>query len=109
MSEYEYPFHITDFHGEIVAEGLDNIPPLLDQEEIDLLAAHLEDSEITSVAVWSALRKLPDGEYGAGELGDIRPYCQKCGGMISEDEPQETAFGHFYHSNCIRMAAEANR
>lgn len=107
MTDYEYPFRITDFHGEVVADELDTVPPLLTQEEIDLLAAHLEDTEITDTAVWSALQKLPDIEAGRGEVGDVRPHCQKCGAMIGADEGCKTAFGHFYHTSCLKMATDA--
>lgn len=100
--EGEWPFRVVDFHGEDVSPELDVVPPFLNQEEIDELASHLEKSTITDESVVSALRKLPDSEYGRGELPDnFRPSCQSCGSEISERDAFDTAFGNYYHGSCL--------
>lgn len=103
IDHYEYPFRITDYHGEVVADGLDNVPPLLNQEEIDTLSAHLTDTVIYDTAVADALKKLPDYEGGVGDVPPgVRFGCQKCDGEISPPEHDLTvAFGHFYHTECV--------
>lgn len=105
--EYEYPFRVTDFHGEVVADELDNVPPLLNQEEIDLLASHLSRTTITSVEVWSAFKKLPDSHYGVGEPGDAYPSCQKCSEEIQDGMEFTTSFGYFYCRPCMEAAHSA--
>lgn len=76
--------------------------PDLNQEQVDLLASHLENNLIYDVAVLEALRALPDIEYGRGEIPLDAPLgCQKCDESIDDDEMLVTAFGNFYHSGCV--------
>ena len=97
------PYSVVDLHGETVAEGLDDVPPLLNQEEIDRLAAHVTETVVFETAVADAVFKLPDSEGG---VGDVHPGldfgCQKCKEKISPSDDQlVTAFGYFYHERCI--------
>ena len=74
----------------------------LSQEETDLLANHLANTEITDAAVANALKKLDDLEYGAGVWpDDWLPYCHKCNECIEEDEMMGVAYGNFYHDRCV--------
>lgn len=74
----------------------------LDQEQVDLLVAHLKETEITDEAVGTALRDLDDHEYGSGVWPeDWRPYCQKCDEKIGEAEMMGVAFGNYYHASCV--------
>lgn len=72
---YEYPFRVADFHGEVIRDDLDTIPPFLNQMEIDVLASELEslfedgiDDGFREQTLVEVLRKLPDAEYGRGAL-----------------------------------------
>lgn len=72
---FEYPFRVQDYHGETVREGLDTIPPFLNQEEIDILASELADRFEDGIddghreqVLIEVLRKLPDREYGRDAL-----------------------------------------
>jgi hypothetical protein len=72
---YEYPFRVVDFHGEIVREELDNVPPFLKSHEIDVLSKELEerfkdgiDDSLNEQLLVEILRKLPDSEYGRDAL-----------------------------------------
>ena len=95
---YERPYRITDWHGEVVADELDDVPPLLNQEEIDVLASYLEEQSLDDQRLVSVLAKLPDFEWGRDELPeDFRPACKRCGEEIAPDEYAERAFGHYYH------------
>lgn len=74
-TEYEYPYRVEDWHGRVVADDLDTIPPLLNQEQVDILASELEDilaaGGITGFhgqTLATVLRDLPDSEYGRGGL-----------------------------------------
>ena len=74
----------------------------LTQEEVDLLSAHLETTEITDVAVARVLEKLDDSESGTGWWpDDWQPHCQKCKSQINDGELMGTAFGNFYHDGCV--------
>jgi len=71
---YEYPFRVEDFHGELIQDELDTIPPILNQMEIDILASELEDLFEDGIdgrreqILVEVLRKLPDSEYGRDAL-----------------------------------------
>jgi len=100
-TDTERPYRITDFHGEVVADELDDVPPLLSQEETDTLAAFLEDQDLSDAALVSALRKLPDIEHGRGQLpAGFRPACHICGDEIETDADGVRAFGNYYHDDC---------
>lgn len=101
MTDHERPYRVVDYNGDVVADELDTVPPLLNQEQIDLLASRLSKLGTTSVEVYSALRQLPDSAHGAGEVGDVRPHCQVCDDEIGPEEPQTTRFGYFYHERCV--------
>lgn len=74
----------------------------LTQEQIDLTASHLADSEITDVPVAQTLKALLDSEDGANELpDDWRPYCHKCNEKIEDGEMCGTAYASFYHDACV--------
>lgn len=73
----------------------------LTQEEVDTLTSRLLDRPITDVAVWDALRKMPDIEAGAGEIPESATKgCQKCGEEITEGDELTLAFNHYYHERC---------
>ena len=71
---YEYPFRVRDFHGEVIRDELDNVPPFLNRQEIDILAGELEDRFEDGIDGYhdqylvEVLRKLPDSQWGRGEL-----------------------------------------
>ena len=72
---YEYPFRVVSFHGELIRDELDTIPPFLNQREIDVLASELEtrfqngiDDGMAEQTLVEVLRKLPDTEYGRDAL-----------------------------------------
>lgn len=74
---YEYPYRVEDFHGEVIADELDTVPPFLNQEEIDVLASDLEErldtddiSGYRPQVLASVLAKLPDSEHGRGGTPD---------------------------------------
>lgn len=74
----------------------------LGQEEIDRTHLHLQQTEITDVAVARALKYLDDIEYGSGQLpDDWHPYCKKCNTELEDNDMVGTAFGNFYHDNCV--------
>lgn len=74
----------------------------LDQEQIDMLTAHLQTTTITDEAVGTALRDLDDIEDGAGNWPtDWRPHCHKCTEEIGESELMGVAFGNYYHKRCV--------
>lgn len=75
--EFEYPYRVTDHHGETIAKDLDTVPALLNQEQMDNLAAHIEDvldeegvESYQNQVIASVLRDLPDTEYGRGGTPD---------------------------------------
>lgn len=74
----------------------------LNQEEIDYLSSTATESPVTDIAVWSALKKLPDSDAGRGDLpiGAVKG-CQVCEEAIEDDDELESRFGHFYHNRCI--------
>ena len=96
------PYAVLDHDGDAVAEGLDNVPPLLNQEEIDRLYSHLEDTLITEVAIADVMVKLPDSEAGAGDIIETLPIgCRKCGERIEQLETNGgQSFGYFHHVEC---------
>lgn len=100
---YEYPFRVTDFHGEVIRDDLDTIPPLLNQEEVDTLVSHVLDGLVYDTAVADAVKKLPDSEGGRGDVAPGLDFgCQKCKERISpSDDELQVAFGHFYHRRCV--------
>lgn len=73
---YEYPFRVTDVHGEVIRDDLDNVPPFLNRQDIDILAGELEERFEDGIDGYhdqflvQVLRKLPDSEWGRGELPD---------------------------------------
>lgn len=74
----------------------------LSQEEVDTLSNRTTNSPITDIAVWNAIKKMPDIEAGSGELPESATRgCQKCGDEITEGDELQIAFGHFYHSRCV--------
>jgi hypothetical protein len=80
-TEYEYPYRVTDFHGEVIRDDLDNVPPFLDQEQVDILTLvlieQLEAYELEcypTQVLESVVRDLPDSEYGRRSVPeDWRP------------------------------------
>jgi len=75
---YEYPFHVSDFHGNVIRRDLDNVPPFLNREEVDILSSELEHLlEGEEVGIYrrsilrDVLRKLPDSEHGRGNAPDL--------------------------------------
>lgn len=76
-------------------------------EEVDLLALHLEKSEISEVPVAKVLLKLDDCQHGAGNWPEgWRPYCHSCGYIINFNEEMGTAFQKIYHSECVPSLEE---
>jgi len=73
---YDYPYSVEDWHGNTIRDGLDNTPPFLNTEEIDILASELEDRFEDGIGGYrdqvlvGVLKKLPDSEHGRGELPD---------------------------------------
>ena len=74
-TEYEYPYRVTDFHGEVIRDDLDSVPPFLDQEQVDILASALIDQleagefgEYRTQCLASVVEALPDSEHGRGSV-----------------------------------------
>jgi len=70
-TEYEYPYRVTDFHGEVIRDDFDNVPPFLNQEQVDILTRVLiellEAGEFGcyhTQVLESVVSDLPDSEYG---------------------------------------------
>jgi len=70
---YEYPYRAEDFDGAVIRDDLDTVPPFLNQEQVDVLAAHLEATiesaellDYRESVLASVLAALPDSEYGRG-------------------------------------------
>lgn len=77
----------------------------LTQEEIDVLASHLEYQEIETVALMKVLEKLPDSEYGEGNVPPgAGAYCVICGDQFREDDDREFGerYGKFVHLECAK-------
>jgi hypothetical protein len=75
----------------------------LTQEQVDALAVHLENQEITREGLAKILKKLPDSEHGAGELpDDFGAYCVICGEQFIQEDGRKhiTALGRFVHRSC---------
>lgn len=80
-TEYEYPFYVTDIHGEVIRDNLDIVPPFLGQEQVDILASALIDQleageygQYRTQCLASVVEALPDSEYGRGSVPeDWRP------------------------------------
>lgn len=74
---YEYPYRVEDFDGAVIRDDLDNVPPFLNQEQIDVLAGHLEETiesagllDYRESVLASVLAALPDSDYGRGGTPD---------------------------------------
>jgi len=104
--EYEYPYRVTDWNGKPVRKNLDTVPPFLNQEQIDTLAAHLADANLSSAVLFRVLRDLPDSEWGRHCTGSVKPHCQKCGEVITG--PGAVRFEYFYHENCLPDGGDAD-
>jgi len=76
----------------------------LTQEEVDVLASHLEDQEIKEVKLFDILEKLPDAEHGEGEIPeDFGAYCVLCEEQFTEeDDDVGERFGKFVHISCAK-------